>query len=35
MADESNERGPTILTHASEAVGREARYARVFFFFLV
>jgi hypothetical protein len=35
VADESNERGPTILAHASEAVGREARDARVFFCFLV
>jgi hypothetical protein len=35
VADESNERGPTILAHASEAVGHEARDARVFFCFLV
>jgi hypothetical protein len=35
VADKSNERGPTILAHASEAVAREARDARVFFWFLV
>jgi hypothetical protein len=33
--DESNERGPTILAHASEAIDHEARDARVFFCFLV
>jgi hypothetical protein len=35
MVDESNEPDPTILTHASEAVGHETRDARVFFCFLV
>jgi hypothetical protein len=35
VADESNERAPTILAHASGAVGREPRDARVFFCFLV
>jgi hypothetical protein len=35
VADESNERGPTILAHASEAVGCEVRDARVFFCFLM
>jgi hypothetical protein len=35
VADASNERGLTILAHASEAVGRGARDARVFFCFLV
>jgi hypothetical protein len=35
VADGSNKQGPTILAHASEAVGREARDARVFFCFLV
>jgi hypothetical protein len=35
VADESNERGTTILAHASEAVGCEVRDARVFFSFLV
>jgi hypothetical protein len=35
VADESNERGPTIVAHASEAVGHEGRDARVFFYFLV
>jgi hypothetical protein len=30
-----NERGPTILAHASKAVGHEARDARVFLCFLV
>jgi hypothetical protein len=35
VADGSNERGPTILAHASKAVGREARDVRVFLCFLV
>jgi hypothetical protein len=35
MADASNERGPAILTHASEVIGRGARDARVFFCFMV
>jgi hypothetical protein len=35
VVDGMNERGPTILAHASEAVGREARDARVFLYFLV
>jgi hypothetical protein len=35
VADESNEQGPTIFAHASEAVGPEARDARVFFCFLL
>jgi hypothetical protein len=35
VADESNERGPTILALASKSVGHEARDARVFFCFLV
>jgi hypothetical protein len=34
-ADESNERGATIIAHASEVFGHEARDARVFFWFLV
>jgi hypothetical protein len=35
MADASNERGATILAHASEVVGHGARDARVFFCFLM
>jgi hypothetical protein len=35
VADGTNVQGPTILSHASEAVGREARDARVFLCFLV
>jgi hypothetical protein len=35
VADGSNKRGSTILAHASEAVGREARHARFFLCFLV
>jgi hypothetical protein len=35
VADGTNERGPTILAHASEAVGHKARDARVFLCFLV
>jgi hypothetical protein len=35
VADGTNERGPTILAHASEAVGCEARDTRVFLYFLV
>jgi hypothetical protein len=35
VADALNERGPTILAHASEAIGRGARDARVFFYFMV
>jgi hypothetical protein len=31
MADASNERGPSILAHASEAIGHGVRDARVFF----
>jgi hypothetical protein len=35
VANASNERGPTILAHASEAVGHGVRDAKVFFCFLV
>jgi hypothetical protein len=35
VADGTNERGLTIFAHASEAVGHEARDARVFLCFLV
>jgi hypothetical protein len=35
VAGGTGERGPTILAHASEAVGHEARDARVFLCFLV
>jgi hypothetical protein len=35
VADGTNERGPAILSHANEAVGRKARDARVFLCFLV
>jgi hypothetical protein len=35
VADESNEQGPIILAHASEAIGHGARDARVFLYFLV
>jgi hypothetical protein len=35
VADGTNERGPTILAHASEAIDRKARDARVFLCFLV
>jgi hypothetical protein len=35
VADGTNEPGPTILAHACEAFGREARDARVFLCFLV
>jgi hypothetical protein len=35
VVDGANERGSTILAHVSEAVGREARDARVFLCFLV
>jgi hypothetical protein len=35
VADGTNVQGPTILSHASEAVGHEARDVRVFLCFLV
>jgi hypothetical protein len=35
VANASNERGPTIPAHTSEVIGRGARDARVFFYFLV
>jgi hypothetical protein len=35
VADGMNERGPTILAHASKDDSREARDTRVFLFFLV
>jgi hypothetical protein len=35
MADESNERGPTVLAHAHEETGHGARYARVFLCFFM
>jgi hypothetical protein len=35
VVDGSNERGLTIPAHASEAIGHEARDARVFFCLLV
>jgi hypothetical protein len=35
VAGALNERGPTILAHASKVIGHGARDARVFFYFLV